>query len=133
MDLSKLLIITFLFASILCSRAQSFVGTMKIDDYTRENVTAQIEHSHSQDKVTLTLYDVKFAWLMPVTLDVKIDSVTKSGNRLAADGIIPTNKEKRYEKYIIRQLDGCIENSSIRFSCQMGKKKLTYNGIKKNE
>ncbi len=127
------LVLLIVFLSVSDIDAQTYIGTMTVDDYTRKNVSVQIQPSSGPDKVSLILYDVKFAWLMPVTLNVKIDPITKKGNHLAADGIIPTNKEKRYNKYIIRQLEGCIENNSIRFLCQMGKKKLTYNGIKKNE
>lgn len=119
--------------SVLCSQAQTYVGTMTIGDYTRKDVTARISPSDGQNTVSLTLYGVKFAWLMPVTLDVKIDPVARNGNKLTADGVVPTARGKKYEKYTIRQLTGNTENGNLRISCQMGQKQLYYNGVIKNE
>lgn len=126
----RLLLLTpiIVFLSVISAKAQDFVGTMNIDNYTRKAVTVQIKPSYHQDKVSITMYDVKFAWMMPVTIDMKIDSVSKNGNSLAGDNIIPTTKGKKYEKYTIRNLKGNIDNDSLTFRCQMGRKQLKFNG-----
>jgi len=122
----SVLIIVFL--SVINAKAQGFVGTMHIDNYTQKAVSVQIKPSYGQDRVSITMYDVKFAWMMPVTIDMKIDSVLKNGNRLTGNNITPSAKGKKYEKYIIRNLKGNIDNDSLVFGCQMGRKQLNFNG-----
>lgn len=119
------------FLSVISVKAQDFVGTMHIDNSTRKAVTVQVKPSYGQDNVSITMYDVKFAWLMPVTVDMKIDPVSKKGNHLTGNNIIPTNEGKKYEKYIIRNLKGNIDNDSLSFECQIGKKQLNFNGSTK--
>ena len=68
---------------------------------------------------------------MPVTLDVTLSPVAKKSGQLTGNNIVPTNKGKRYEKYIVRQLKGTVSNTKLQFSCQMGSKRLTYEGKKK--
>lgn len=130
----KPLLLTVIFVtyfSLFCLQAQTFTGTMKTGNYTRNDVTAHLQASERPNTVSITLYSVNFAWLMPVTIDVTIEPILKDGNSLTTDSIVPSNKGKRYEKYLIRNFVGNIENKSLHFSCQMGKKHLIYNGTEK--
>ena len=113
----------------LCAQAQTFIGTMTVDSYTRKNVTVKLQAS-SSETCSITLYDVKFSWLMPVTLDVTIEPVNKKNGQITGNNIVPTNSGKRYEKHIVRQLNGSISNTKLQFSCQMGSKRLSYEGKK---
>lgn len=123
---------TFLFIALclmgFCLRAQTFVGTMTIGGYTRENVRVTVRPSTHENSLSLTMYDVKFARMMPVKLDVEINPVSVNGNRLNGDNIVPTNKTKRYEEYLVRDLEGVMEEERLSYTCQMGSKYLIYNG-----
>lgn len=123
------LIISLLWLSIISVQAQTFIGTMAVGNYTKKNVTVQLQPSSNPKWVSVTLYGVKFAKLMPVKLDVKIDAITNRDGLLTGDSIIPTNKDKCYEKYLVRHLQGAIDKDSLRFACQMGKKQLNYSGM----
>lgn len=104
---------------------------MTVDSYTRKNVTVKLQSTSSSETCSITLYDVKFSWLMPVTLDVTIKPVTKKNGQITGNNIVPTNDGKRYEKYTVRQLKGTVSSTKLQFSCQMGSKRLSYEGKKK--
>jgi len=123
-------LITFILGTF-CTQAQTFIGTMTVDSYTRKNVTVNLQCSSFSETCSMTLYDVKFSWLMPVTVDVIINPVTKKNGQITGNNIVPTSNGKRYEKYIVRQLKGTVSNTKLQFSCQMGGKQLTYEGMKK--
>lgn len=131
LGMKRLLLTIFFVTCLFCLHAQTFTGTMKVDNFTRNDVTAYLQALDCQNTMSITLYSVKFAWLMPVTIDVTIEPIMKDGKSLTTDQVVPTNKGKRYEKYLIQHFVGNIENNSLHFSCQMGKKHLTYNGTKK--
>ena len=111
-----------------CAQAQTFIGTMTVDSYTRKNVTVKLQASSSSETCSITLYDVKFSLLMPVTVDVTIKPITNTNGQITGNNIVPTNDGKRYEKYTVRQLKGTVSNTKLQFSCQMGSKRLTYEG-----
>ena len=96
-----------------CAQAQTFIGTMTVDSYTRKNVTVKLQSTSSSETCSITLYDVKFSWLMPVTLDVTIKPVTKENGQITGNNIVPTNDGKRYEKYTVRQLKGTVSNTKL--------------------
>ncbi len=96
-----------------------------------KNVTVKLQSTSSSETCSITMYDVKFSWLMPVTLDVTIKPVTKKNGQITGNNIVPTHDGKRYEKYTVRQLKGTVSNTKLQFSCQMGSKRLTYEGKKK--
>ena len=114
-----------------CAQAQTFIGTMTVDSYTRKNVTVKLQASSYSETCSITLYDVKFSLLMPVTVDVTIKPITNTNGQITGNNIVPTNDGKRYEKYTVRQLKGTVSNTKLQFSCQMGNKRLSYEGKKK--
>ncbi|MBQ9253596.1 MAG: hypothetical protein IJ213_08105 [Bacteroidales bacterium] len=113
-----------------CSFAQTFIGTMKVDNYTRENVVAKLSTKGSVG--TIELFDVKFSRFMPVTVDAVIPQikVTKNGNKtlLTGNNIIPTVKNKGYEKYKVTNFSGTIVSNNINITTMMGNKKVIYSG-----
>ncbi len=123
-------LILFLGICICHSYAQRFTGTMTVGGYTRENVVVKLKTTSAQDVCAITMFNVKFARMMPVTLDVTINPVTKKNGLLTGDNIIPSGNGKRYEKYVVRQLKGNVGSDNLRFSCTMGDKKVTYSGRK---
>ena len=114
-----------------CAQAQTFIGTMTVDSYTRKNVTVKLQASSYSETCSITLYDVKFSLLMPVTVDVTIKPITNTNGQITGNNIVPTNDGKRYEKYTVRQLKGTVSNTKFQFSCQMGSKRLSYEGKNK--
>ncbi len=113
-----------------CAQAQTFIGTMTVDSYTRKNVTVKLQATSSSETCSITLYDVKFSLLMPVTVNVTIKPITNTNGQITGNNIVPTNDGKRYEKYTVRQLKGSVSNTKLQFSCQMGSKRLSYEGKK---
>lgn len=114
-----------------CAQAQTFIGTMTVDSYTRKNVTVKLQATSSSKTCSITLYDVKFSLLMPVTVNVTMKPITNTNGQITGNNIVPTNDGKRYEKYTVRQLKGTVSSTKLQFSCQMGSKRLSYEGKKK--
>jgi len=129
--MTKLIAFILLCVSVSPLNAQLFNGTMTFGDYTRENVTVQLQPTLQPDNYTLTLFGVKFARMMPVNLDVELAPIVIKDNQLEGDSIVPISKAKRYEKRLVRHLKGSQREGTLSFTCQMGGKKLTYNGTAK--
>ena len=81
------------------------------------------------------MYDVKFATMMPVTIDMLISGVSyiKQGQtiRFYGDSIVPTAGNKPYEKYIITDLEGYVTADSICLSNNYGETPSIYRGARK--
>ena len=71
------LLLFLLMAFGLTAGAQTFVGTMNVDGYKREEVKVTLRKTDSGD-YTLTMYRVKFARLMPVRIDFYIPQMKLS-------------------------------------------------------
>ena len=120
-----------LMAISLATSAQTYVGTMTVDGYTRENVKVTLKRSEKEG-IVLTMYKVKFARMMPVKIDFDIPQMKLEGSRLTADGAVPVSKGKRYEKYTIRRLNGTADDKAIAFTCMMGDKPFAFKGKRTN-
>ena len=129
--MKRILTLIILALCSFCAQAQTFIGTMTVDSYTRENVTVKLQATSSSETCSITLYDVKFSLFMPVTVNVTIKPITNTNGQITGNNIVPTNDGKRYEKYTVRQLKGTVSNTKLQFSCQMGNKRLSYEGKKK--
>lgn len=127
----RFLILLCFLAFCLCATAQTYIGTMTVDGYKRENVKVMLKKT-DKDGVVLSMYDVKFARMMPVKIDFDIPQMKMSGSRLTADGVVPVSKGKRYEKYAIHRLDGTADSKELSFSCTMGDKPFSFKGIRMN-
>ena len=108
--------------------------TVTSSGFTKENIRTKIVLI---DDATLDLYmyDVKFATMMPVTIDMLISGVsyTKQGQtiRFYGDSIVPTAGNKPYEKYIITDLEGYVTADSICLSNNYGETPSIYQGARK--
>ena len=127
----KNILFFILMAISLATSAQTYVGTMTVDGYTRENVKVTLKKSEKEG-IVLTMYKVKFARMMPVKIDFDIPQMKLEGSRLTADGAVPVSKGKRYEKYTIRRLNGTADDKAIAFTCMMGDKPFTFKGKRTN-
>lgn len=141
-----LLIIAFFFASCHITNPEVPVpeetGSYEADGlltvtssgFTKEDVRTKIVLI---DDATLDLYmyDVKFATMMPVTIDMLISGVSysKQGQtiRFYGDSIVPTAGNKPYEKYIITDLEGYVTADSICLSNNYGETPSIYQGARK--
>ena len=126
----KTLILLCLMAFGFSAGAQTYVGTMTVDGYRRENVKVTLKKT-DKEGIVLTMYRVKFARLMPVKIDFDIPRMKLENGRLTADGVVPVSDGKRYEKYTIRNLDGTADSKQLSFTCKMGDKPFSFTGKRK--
>jgi len=120
------LLIIFMFLGFLAV-AQTYIGTLTVGDYIQKNTTVKLQ-TNSNGVATLTMYRAKFAYLMPVRLDIEMSPVKVYDGKLRGDGIIPIAKGKRYEKYRVRDLKGKRTAEQLSFSCIMGTKSIKFSG-----
>ena len=107
--------------------AQTFTGTMTVGDYTRENTKVRLQQK-TDGTITLTMYHVKFARMMPVTLDISLSPLVPADGLLKGNDIVPISGGKPYEKYTVRDFTGKTSGGKFSFSCMMGGRKLVFNG-----
>lgn len=108
MKIKKIILTLTLLFLTLAATAQSYVGTMEIDGYTRNNVDIRLARTQ-QGTIVLYMYNVKFARLMPVKVDMETPGLTLANGRLQGNGIVPTTKGKPYEKYRITRFNGTAD------------------------
>jgi hypothetical protein len=108
MKIKKIILTLTLLFLTLAATAQSYVGTMEIDGYTRNNVDIRLARTQ-QGTIVLYMYNVKFARLMPVKVDMETPGLTLADGRLQGNGIVPTTKGKPYEKYRITRFNGTAD------------------------
>ena len=125
--MKKTLLLLCLLAFGFYAGAQTYIGTMTVDGYTRENVKVTLKKTEKEGLV-LTMYKVKFARMMPVKIDFDIPQLKLEGSRLTADGVVPVSNGKRYEKYTIHRLSGTVDSKEISFNCLMGDKPFSFKG-----
>ena len=125
--MKKTLLLLLLLAFGLVATAQTYVGTMTVDGYKREEVKVTLRKTEKEG-IVLTMYRVKFARLMPVKIDFDIPQMKLENGRLTADGVVPLSKGKRYEKYTIHRLTGTADSKELSFSCTMGDKPFSFKG-----
>lgn len=125
--MKKTLFFLCLLAFGFYASAQTYIGTMTVDGYTRENVKVTLKKTEKEG-VVLTMYKVKFARMMLVKIDFDIPQLKLEGGRLTADGVVPVSKGKRYEKYTIHRLSGIADSKEISFNCRMGDKPFSFKG-----
>ena len=118
-------------------KATDYVGTMVVGDgsYTMKEVRVALAANGD-----MTMYNVKFARLMPFRVDVVIPGVTlmpeEDGKRaseveswrLSGEGIVPTISGKPYPSRIATQMQGTATDKQLQFSVLFGGKKLQYSG-----
>lgn len=104
--------------------------------FTKENVRTKVVVVNDE-QMDIYMFDVKFATLMPVTIDMLISGVgyTRTANEIHfyGDNIIPTAGNKPYEKYIVTNLQGYISSDSICLSNNYGDTPSVYAGKLKKE
>lgn len=106
--------------------------TVPSSGFTKENVRTRVVLTDDQT-LDIYMYDVKFATMMPVTIDMLIRGVSYSqeGNRICfcGDSIVPTAGNKPYEKYIVTDLKGFVSADSICLSNNYGDTPAQYEGL----
>lgn len=130
--MKKTLLLLLLLSFGLVVAAQTYVGTMNVDGYKREEVKVTLRKTDAGDYV-LTMYRVKFARLMPVKIDFDIPQMKLDNGRLTADDVVPVSKGKRYEKYTIHNLTGAASSNALVFTCKMGDKPFSFTGKRQDD
>lgn len=129
MKIKKIILTLTLLFLTLAATAQSYVGTMEIDGYTRKKVDVRLARTQ-QGTIVLYMYNVKFARLMPVKVDMEIPGLTLADGRLQGNGIVPTSKGKPYDKYRVTRFNGTADTEKITFSCFLGDKQMKFSGLR---
>lgn len=110
--------------------------TIPSSGFTKENVRTKIMLA-DDGLLDIYMFDVKFAELMPVTIDMVIRGVaynkTADEIRFYGDSIVPTAGNKPYEKYIVTDLQGYITADSLCLSNKYGDTPSIYAGKLTNE
>lgn len=107
--------------------------TIPSSGFTKENVRTKVVLV-TDNLLDIYMFDVKFATLMPVTIDMVISGVaytrTTDGIRFSGDGIVPTAGNKPYDKYIVTDLVGRITADSLCLSNNYGDTPSIYAGAR---
>lgn len=105
--------------------------TIPSSGFTKENVRTKVVLTDAET-LDIYMYEVKFATLMPVTIDMLISGVsytkTARGIRFYGDSIVPTAGGKAYDKYIVTALEGSITADSLCLSNNYGDTPSIYQG-----
>ena len=102
-------------------------------DFKKNDVRVEAKINNT-GRMTLNLYDVKFAEAMPVTIDmtlpnVEVDSITEKKIGFSGENIVPLTGNSPFEKYTTGQLNGYITPDSLCFTTTLGGIGTTYNGL----
>ena len=107
------------------------VLTIPTSGFTKENLRTKVILV-DDELLDIYMFKVKFATMMPVTIDMVISNVsyTKSGSMIEfyGDSIVPTAGDKPYEKYIVTDLKGYISADSLCLSNNYGETPSVYAG-----
>ncbi len=118
----------------LIAQTTRYKGKMVVGNYTRNDVVLELRENG--DKADGTIFNTKFAWLMPVTVDADIRGLSRtvSGEKVFISGnnLIPYVKNQPKEKYKVTYFNGVKIKDSFTLTTYFGKKKVTYNGKKIN-
>lgn len=108
--------------------------TIPSSGFTKEDVRTEVMLV-SDKLLDIYMFEVKFATLMPVTIDMVISGVeyTRTADEIhfCGDGIVPTAGNKPYEKYTVTDLVGRITADSICLSNVYGDTPAVYAGARK--
>lgn len=107
------------------------VLTIPTSGFTKENLRTKVILV-DDELLDIYMFEVKFATMMPVTIDMVISNVsyTKTGSMIEfhGDSIVPTAGDKPYEKYIVTDLKGYISADSLCLSNNYGETPSVYAG-----
>lgn len=123
----QFLILSLLILCFTLVDATDYVGTMVVGNgiYTQKGVRVSVAGD------TLTIYDAKFSFFMPMRLDVSIPNIKQEGVIFEGDNITPLVKGEPYTKRRVNKLRGVATNNTLNMHLYFGDKKLTFNGTKR--
>ncbi len=107
------------------------VLTVLSSGFTKENVRTKVVLV-SDDVLDIYMFDVKFATMMPVTIDMLISGVAYAHDGpnivFTGDSIVPTAGGKPYERFIVRDLVGTVTADSLLITNSYGDTPSEYAG-----
>lgn len=118
------------------TKAYEAYGTLFIPSsgFTKEQVRTKVVLT-DDELLDIYMFEVKFATLMPVTIDMVISGVPYVQNgkqiRFYGDSIVPYAGNKPYEKYVVTDLVGSITADSLFISNNYGTTPSVYKGALK--
>ena len=118
----------------LFAQTTRYKGKMVVGNYTRHDVILELRENGN--KADGTIFNTKFAWLMPVKVDAEIRGLNRTANGdktfISGNNLIPYVKDKPKEKYMVTHFNGIKTKDNFSISTFFGNKKVTYNGKKIN-
>ena len=119
--------------------ATTYTGTLTVNGgaYIKEDADCEITFAESGDKLTLNIYQVKFAEGMPLTIDLSvpgIDCSTENGKTIfSGNDIVPLMGVAPVEAYKFSSITGSIENSALNFAATLTKGSFVFTGVEKQQ
>ena len=113
----------------------SMVVTYEGEEYSTNDIVVEVTFSEDGSSMDIKMLKVKFVPQMPVTLDVLIPGVSTDGSSpdsgtvtFSGDDIIPYMANGAYDRFIVNDLTGKLENGNISFSLYFGDYPTSYSG-----
>ena len=114
-----------------------YCGTLSVEAssglFTQDNIIVAYNATDKADSASVTLFQVKFAPRMPVSLDVTILEITvtrtEKGGVLTVDSVVPFALGTRYPNYTVKDFEGEIVDNEITFSLKFGSTPTSYRGL----
>ncbi|MBQ9386480.1 MAG: hypothetical protein IJU24_06340 [Bacteroidaceae bacterium] len=101
--------------------------------FTMDSIKVAFNATDKADSASVTLFQVKFAPRMPVSLDVTIPEITvtrtEKGGILTVDSVVPFALGTRYPNYTVKDFEGEIVDNEITFSLKFGSTPTSYRGL----
>jgi hypothetical protein len=111
-------------------------GTLIVNGhYKKENTDCEIIFDEQKEKLTMTIFQVKFAENMPLTLDISLQGIpcnaTNEMTTFSGNDIVPMMGEVPVPAYTFSNIEGSIkDDTDLIFSATLTKGTFTFNGKK---
>ncbi len=140
-QISMLLMATIALFAVSCESSsddtttettEGYVGTLSVDSEVIENYTGGLivgydfdmedinaSYTIANDLISIELFGVKFAEMMPVTLDITMPNIPIEDGEFSIDSVVPTVAGVPMADYTMTDVSGSINNLqlSILFNC----------------
>ncbi len=111
----------------------TYNGTLVVNGGAYTNDTAKCEIILGKEKLTLNMYDVKFAAAMPMSINLTVPEIpyyTTDGKIVfSGDSIVPMMGVAPVPTYMFNNINGYIENQELNFNATIdGRGSFTFSG-----
>lgn len=129
--MKRALFLSLLMMVGLATSAQTYIGTMKVDNEVHKDV--YIKLTISGDTATVFVHNVFMDRLGHYKIDLTLPDIHldffPQRTTMVCYNIVPTSNAEPYPEYLIRELHGSIAVGVLSFSCTMDEKAVTFSGV----